>query len=79
MKIYLAARYGRRAEMLVYAEQLRALGHEITSTWIDGHHETRPNIDAEATDAERAGWALEDVADEVGAEAVVAFTEQTGP
>jgi hypothetical protein len=37
VKIYLAARYDRREEMLEYARQLREDGHEITSRWIYGH------------------------------------------
>lgn len=39
MRIYLAARYGRREELCVYREQLQALGHEITSIWLNGQHQ----------------------------------------
>lgn len=35
MKIYIAARYGRKAEAKQLAEKLIAVGHEITSTWLD--------------------------------------------
>ncbi len=62
MNIYLAASYSRRLEMVEHAAELTALGHVVVSTWIDGHHLTRPNIDAEATDAERRQWAEEDLA-----------------
>lgn len=34
MKIYLAARYERRAEMQTHGHDLRALGHEVVSSWI---------------------------------------------
>jgi nucleoside 2-deoxyribosyltransferase len=61
--IYLASSYSRRLEMVEHAAELTALGHTVVSTWVNGHHETRPNIDAEATDAERRQWAEEDLRD----------------
>ena len=73
--IYLASRYSRRLEMVGYAVELHKLGHEIVSTWIDGHHETRPNIDADATESERADWAAEDVLDILRADVILSFTE----
>lgn len=36
MKIYLSSRFEHRHFMKRYAEGLHNLGHEITSTWIDG-------------------------------------------
>ena len=39
MKIYLAARYSRRLELCGYREQLQALGHVVTSRWLDGSHQ----------------------------------------
>lgn len=39
MKIYLASNYTRHPEMRVYAANLEALGHEITSRWIQGKHD----------------------------------------
>jgi hypothetical protein len=75
-RIYLAARYSRRQELLDYALELQERGYEITSTWIDGHHETRPGIDDDATDVERATWAAEDVSDVRRADWLVSFTEQ---
>lgn len=76
MRFYLAARYSRRAEMLGYAAVLELYGHEVVSTWIDGHHETRPGIDADATDEERRVWATEDVFDVKRSDVVVSFTDQ---
>ena len=76
MNIYLAGRCSRRLELLGYAEQLTRLGHTIASTWIDGHHETRPNIDTEATAAEKALWAAEDLDDLVRADCAIFFTNE---
>jgi nucleoside 2-deoxyribosyltransferase len=39
MRIYLAARYGRREEMESYAKLLAEDGHEITATWVYGGEE----------------------------------------
>ena len=39
MNIYLAARYSRREELCGYREQLRALGHFVTSRWLNGSHQ----------------------------------------
>ena len=74
-RIYIAARYGRRAEMVEAARQLEALGHEVVSRWIYGEHEA---IDATATVEERRLWALEDVADIDRAQMLVSFTEEPG-
>lgn len=38
-KIYLAARFGRKALMCAYREQLQALGHTVVSRWLDGPDE----------------------------------------
>lgn len=38
-KIYLASRYGRREELCGYREQLRELGCEVTSRWLNGNHQ----------------------------------------
>ena len=75
MRIYLAAGYSRRAELLERAADLEVRGHAIVSTWIDGHHETRPGIDRDATPAEQAAWATEDVVDVLRADWVVSLTE----
>lgn len=42
MKIYLAASYHRRLEMVGYAQQLTEAGHSTTSVWITGAHEGWP-------------------------------------
>ncbi len=79
MRIYLAASYSRRREMLLYADQLMALGHAITSSWIDGHHEANSRhsgqADRLADVAERALWAQEDVIDILSSDTLIGFTE----
>ena len=42
MKIYLAARYGRSAEMRGVRDALEASGHEVVSGWIDAPAATSP-------------------------------------
>lgn len=39
MKIYLAARYSRRVELCQYRSELEAMGHEVTSRWLNGDHQ----------------------------------------
>ena len=48
MKVYLAARYSRNAEMRGYRDDLVAMGHEVTSRWIDLHSGTVSFVSAEA-------------------------------
>ena len=35
MKIYLSARFARQAELRVYRSELTAMGHTVTSRWLD--------------------------------------------
>ena len=78
MKVYLASSYSRRAEMLEHAADLRAIGVEVVSRWIDGHHETRPNADEHHTRLEAARWAYEDLADIDEADTLILFTNPDG-
>lgn len=39
MKIYLASRYSRRVELCGYREQIRNVGHMVTSRWLNGQHQ----------------------------------------
>lgn len=77
---YLAARYGRRLELTEYADQLRALGHQVTSRWLEGQHQ------ADELEVAAAGavhevpeiarrFAEEDVADVIFADTLIAFSE----
>ena len=74
MRIYLAARYGRHEELMGYAEELRALGYQVTSRWILGDHELRSGGHSDE-DAWAVVWAAEDRLDLLEADIVVSFTE----
>lgn len=74
-RIYLAARYGRREELSEYAAQLRGLGFEVTSHWLNGEHEAQ---DQTPHPLVRRQFALEDWADLMAADTCIAFTEQPG-
>jgi hypothetical protein len=39
MKIYLASRYSRREELCQYRTELQAVGHTVTSRWLNGEHQ----------------------------------------
>ncbi len=76
MKVYLAARYSRWQELAGYAEELRALGFEVTSRWIKGDHELRAGGAANSEEEAWAQvWATEDWLDLRAADVVVSFTE----
>lgn len=66
MRIYIAARYDRRFEMLRVASDLMRAGHEITSRWIEGGRGDDPELVA----------AIEDVGDLERADCLVTFTER---
>lgn len=67
MKFYLAARYSRSNEMTKYRDDLVALGHSVTSRWIGGAHKNFTSEDA----------AVEDKADVLAADCLIAFNEAT--
>jgi nucleoside 2-deoxyribosyltransferase len=81
MKIYLAARYSRREELVGYKARLEALGHEVTSRWLSGDHFI--NCQEQGDDGEytpeycamRERFAIEDFEDVVACDAVMSFTE----
>lgn len=88
MRIYLAARYSRRLELCGYREQLRTLGHEVQSRWLDGGHQISDSgtpigdygekIVEEGganSAALRAKFARDDWEDVTSAEVVISFTE----
>jgi hypothetical protein len=64
--------------MQAHAADLRAIGVEVVSRWIDGHHEVRPDIDANHSQQEAQGWAYEDLTDIERADMLVLFTESNG-
>lgn len=75
MKVYLCASYTRIYELWGYAADLEAAGHEVTSRWLTGTHDTPGR---EPTYAEMQRWAQEDIEDLTRSEWVIAFTEPKG-
>ena len=73
MKIYLAARYSRQAELRGYAEQLRAAGHTITSRWLSPEDESAYR---DLSPEGRRKCAEHDIEDVRAADLVISFTEQ---
>jgi hypothetical protein len=82
MKIYLAARYSRNAEMRSIRDQLQDLGHEVTSRWIDQHGgnllESIAAGKLNANPVECYPYAEIDVADLMAADIVISFTSADG-
>lgn len=75
-KIYLAARYSRRDELAGYAEQLREMGYEVTSRWLNGNHQiSDEGLSEEDSREERERFATEDFEDLASAGCVISFTE----
>jgi hypothetical protein len=69
MKIYLAARYDRRWEMLGVASTLERAGHEVSSHWIEGGRGDDPAMVP----------AVEALIDLAHADCLVLFTEEPAP
>lgn len=77
---YLASRYGRRLELAEYADQLRSLGHQVTSRWLEGQHQADELEVAAAGEVHQVPeiarrFAEEDIEDVTFADVVVAFSE----
>lgn len=71
-RIYLAARYSRREELCGYREQLSALGHEVTSHWLNGEHQAADDDPGE----QAYEFAAEDINDILDSDVIVSFTEE---
>lgn len=70
MRLYVAGKYGRRAELQLVAERLRGIGVEVTSRWLEGSsgvgvHDHAPPMDC----------ALEDLQDIDRSDGLLLFTE----
>lgn len=89
MRIYLAARYSRREELCGYRAELQAMGHIVTSRWLNGNHQidtsgkpigesgealVEDGADDRAAEM-RAHFAQEDFFDVMNADMLIAFTE----
>jgi len=85
-RVYLAARYGRREEILARAIELAGDGHAVTSRWLLGDQQWDAATLAAATALEERGetppeaarFAIEDWADLRAAEVVILFAEPPG-
>ena len=89
MKIYLASRYSRREELCLYRDELQAIGHEVTSRWLNGAHQIAPDGMPLTEERERQfedmsdprgnelrqAFLREDMADVAAADLLIAFTE----
>lgn len=74
MRIYLAAKYSRRAELIEYAKQLAEIGHEVKARWLSEDHDLPPGGDP----AMGLRFAEDDIADCSQADCVISFTEEPG-
>ncbi len=72
MNIYLASKYSRMEELRSYRAELQALGHTVTSRWLDGNHEASDESDP--TNADLVRWALEDIEDIHASDLLICFT-----
>lgn len=85
MKIYLAARYSRHPEMQGARDVLAALGHEVTSRWIDCHTDVSGDFASSFTPEQLniapdlcAPLGRHDIEDVDAAQTVISFTDGTG-
>lgn len=72
MKIYLAAKYSRHPEMRVVRREVEALGHSVTSRWINGNHES---LDVVGRTGHNQRFAIEDWTDLKESNLVLWFAE----
>lgn len=80
---YIAARYDRREEICIYADEIRELGYEVNSRWLLGTHQIHPN--AEKVDIDKhpehgvtldaRPFAEDDVADVAACDTLIFFSE----
>lgn len=83
-KVYLAARYTRRLELVEYARQLERLGYTVTSRWLAGEHQWDGMAVETAQAYEERGeipplawrFAQDDLEDVTAADLLIAFTER---
>jgi hypothetical protein len=69
-KVYLASRFGRREELIGYAERLKEVGFECTSRWLVVEHDG-----ANVTDEMRQQYGTDDLEDVGAADIMINFTE----
>lgn len=75
MNVYLAARFGRRPELVQYADELESNGITVSSRWLRGDHEWSVKDDEAIPVSIQARFAQDDIDDLMAADVVVCFTE----
>lgn len=78
MRFYIAARFSKRPECNALAQQLKAMGHTITSRWVkpDSDHVMPTGLSEQAADAERERFAHEDFIDVMVCDAMLSLMEE---
>jgi hypothetical protein len=81
MNAYLAARYGRREELLAYRRELEEMGIGCTARWLNGDHEWRSGAvddghSLSGPPAEARRYASEDIDDLAAADTFICFSEE---
>src|ERR1700686_2476063 len=74
-RISLAARYSRHVELSGYAAELKPLGYEVTSRWIQGRDS---HLDDAADVGVKRELAVRDIEDLLRADMCLSFTEAAG-
>lgn len=74
MKVYLAARYSQKEQMKEYAQQLRELGVEVTSRWLEEPHAPNTTLD-QVPKEELATYAFHDCQDISRADVLIFFAQ----
>lgn len=75
-KVYLASRYSRGGELVLYASILRDKGLVVTSRWLEGNHQIEDDeLSDDAKRKAKAHFATEDFEDVLAADVVISFTE----
>ena len=75
-RVYIAARYERREEMVLRARELEAIGAVSTATWLNGEHEALDN--APGFGGMASVFAHEDVKDIAQSHWLALFTDPPG-
>src|SRR5690348_664957 len=79
MRFYIAARYGRRAELQACAADLIALGHSITASWLTETPEWEDDgVKLADTATTNARVAARDLADIDCGDMLIGFTDEPG-
>lgn len=77
MRLYIAAPYGSRDTVRLYAEQLTHIGYTVTSTWLEETHEITPGTEGAAVelpDSQVDKHARDDIRDIDKSDLLVLFT-----